>query len=338
METRTKKRAKTPKMTNPTDLFDGVECPGYFCTTKGCQGFYEIRWKVCGFCGSSNMEPLAPIPAMRRAVVKWLRDEAERRAIRHADKTILFNVAFQLQELADQLERGGHDNRTVREVQQGEHDRKAKKKRYSFSEWKRFIASNLRFGKLSDLVGRKSELDLEKIEKENPGLLSRSLHYQRIIDKSMERMRGRKTMPKKDLKEITSKMQSKMKKIIRRSIRRKPRFGIEDFAVGNRKEFDLPSGRRIVEDPYIDLLINFNRLGIQKKYVRRIEKFGLPNANKGRVLQLGQAAPVQLPGLIIRAHWVFVPRFLAVRRLYHYLLGRIRTPRNKTVNQKPRKP
>ena len=88
--------------TNPTDPFDSVKWVHY------CK-FHACEYGTCG--GGEGCSPrfYASIPAMRRAVVKWLQGEANKwrndplggRSEAAHTKTC--------DELADQLERGGHD-------------------------------------------------------------------------------------------------------------------------------------------------------------------------------------------------------------------------------------
>ena len=95
--------------TNPTDPFDGVEVAVMYCTN--CDTWDCIRPSHQG-----KREPLASISAMRRAVVEWLRGKSKHQ---HELAEITFvgsskryrrqirAEAYYL--LADQLERGGHD-------------------------------------------------------------------------------------------------------------------------------------------------------------------------------------------------------------------------------------
>lgn len=96
------------------------------------------------------------------------------------------------------------------------------------------------------------------------------------------------------------------------ALRPRPRWGIEDFPMKPRREWDLPEGGKVVEDPYVDLLVSMNHLGLARKKIRRVEKFQLPPE---KILKPNVRGTV-LPPLIIRIHWSYPPRFQSLRRLY----------------------
>lgn len=91
------------------DPFDGVDSPGFLCKKHG------VNRRGSGPCLTHlpcrPLEPLASIPAMRRAVVANIRAEAQIYTIRAdaEDEPGWHGWAKALSRYAGQLERGGHD-------------------------------------------------------------------------------------------------------------------------------------------------------------------------------------------------------------------------------------
>lgn len=100
-------------MTNPTDPFDGVPTIAYRCRSNICLVTGKDLWhrQDCPVC-MSNSDSLASKPAMRRAVVKWMRKKAydmvegEKPPVVRGRGLSARNQASVCYQLADQLERG----------------------------------------------------------------------------------------------------------------------------------------------------------------------------------------------------------------------------------------